>query len=497
MTRTASLIKALAASTAAAWLVGCSVAPRYQPPAPPAVAAFKETIPAAEAGQWKTAEPSDAIARGQWWRVFNDAQLDRLQAEAAQANPTLQAGLARLAQARAISRASQAEQVPRIDGGLGPTRSRASPASQGLAPDADTSARTLWRAQASVSYEVDLFGRVASAVGAANADAEQAQALQRSLLLAVQADVAQHHFALRALDSESALLDETVKLREGALQLVERRFQAGETSELDAARARAELAVTRAEASALARRRAEVEHALAVLLGKTPAELSLARSPLAFEAIAIPAGLPSALLERRPDIAAAERAMAAANARIGVARAAAFPRLSLTGALGFESADLGDLFRWSSRSWALGPLVGGLLSMPLVDGGRNRALADSARAQYDEAVADYRAKVLVAFREVEDSLSGLRTLAQQAREQQQAIDAAQRAAQLSAARYRHGFVNQLELIDAERLLLATQRAAAQIARDRALATVGLIRALGGGWGERGAAAQAQAGAGSI
>ncbi len=404
------------------------------------------------------------------------------EAEAAQANPTLQAGWARLARARATDRASQAAQLPHIDAGAGPTRLRASPASQGLPPDASGATQTLWRAQATVSYEVDLFGRVASSVAAANADTAQAQALYRSLLLAVQADVAQHHVALRALDSELALLEQTVALRETALALVERRFQAGETSELDPARARTELSLTRAEAIALARRRAEVEHALAVLLGKAPAELTLTRAPLAFEPIAIPAGLPSALLERRPDIAAAERAMAAANARIGVARAAAFPRLALTGALGFESADLGDLFRWSSRTWALGPLVGGMLSMPLFDGGRNQALADGARAQYDEAVADYRARVLIAFREVEDSLSGLRTLAEQSREQQQAVGAARRTAQLSASRYRNGLVNHLELIDAERSLLATQRAATQIERDRALATVGLIRALGGGWG---------------
>lgn len=482
MNRNTLSLKPLATVAMAAWLAGCSVAPRYQPPAPPAVGAFKEAIPASEAGQWKAAEPSDALARGEWWRVFNDARLDQLQAEAAQANPSLQAGWARLTRARAIGRASQAEQLPRIDAGTGPTRMRASPAAQGLAPDADVSAQTLWRAQAAVSYEVDLFGRVASTVAAASADTEQAQALYRSLLLAVQADVAQHHFALRALDGELALLEQTVTLRQTALDLVERRFRAGETSELDAARARTELSVTRAEAIGLARRRAEVEHALAVLLGKAPAELSLARSLLAFEAIAIPPGLPSALLERRPDIAAAERAMAAANARIGVARAAAFPRLSLTGALGFESADLGDLFRWSSRTWALGPLVGGMLSAPLFDGGRNRALAEGAGAQYDEAVADYRGRVLTAFREVEDSLSGLRTLAQQSIEQQQAVDAARRTAQLSASRYRNGFVNHLELIDAERSLLAAQRAATQIERDRALATVGLIRALGGGWG---------------
>jgi outer membrane protein, multidrug efflux system len=209
-------------------------------------------------------------------------------------------------------------------------------------------------------------------------------------------------------------------------------------------------------------------------------------APLAFQPIAIPAGLPSALLERRPDIAAAERAMAAANARIGVARAAKFPSLTLTGALGFESADIGDLFRWSSRSWLLGPLAGTALSLPIFDGGRNRALEAGASAQYDEAVADYRQSVLLAFQEVEDGLSGLRILSEQAAQQAQSIAPARRAAQLSTTRYRAGYVNYLEVIDAERSVLGTQRAATQVERERALATVALIRALGGGWPARGA-----------
>ncbi len=337
--------------------------------------------------------------------------------------------------------------------------------------------------QASASYEVDLFGRVANAVSAAQADAERSDALYRSLLLAIQVDIAQHYFAMRAFDAEIALVDETVRLREEALKLVDRRFQAGETSELDVARARTELSVTRAEGIGLTKRRAELEHALAALVGKAPAELSLAPAPLAIQPIAIPAGLPSALLERRPDIAAAERAMAAANARIGVARAAFFPRLSLTGALGFESADIGDLFRWSSRTWLLGPLLGTALTMPLIDGGRNKALEAIASAQYDEAVADYRQSVLVAFREVEDNLAGLRILSAQATEQAQSIASAERAAQLSGTRYRNGYVNYLEVIDAERSVLATRRSATQIERERALATVALIRVLGGSWRE--------------
>jgi len=475
--------RVVAVVATALWIAGCSLAPVYQTPPPPAAAAaFKETIPASEAGSWKTAEPSDAVARGEWWTVFGDPRLDELEAQAATANQSLKAGLARLAQARAIARVSEADRLPQVDIGAGATRWRPSPASEGRPASADTKAQTLWRAQASASYEVDLFGRVANAVAAAQADAQQTEALYRSLLLAIQADVAQHYFAIRSLDAELALLDETVKLREAALQLVDRRFKAGETSELDVARARTELSVTRSEAIGTGRRRAELEHALAVLVGKAPAELSLPRLPLAFEPIAIPAGLPSALLERRPDIAAAERAMAAANARIGEARAAFFPSLTLTGALGFESADIGDLFRWSSRTWLLGPMAGTMLSMPLFDGGRNKALEASARAQYDDALAQYRQSVLAAFREVEDGLSGLRILAEQSREQAQSVEAARRAAQLSSARYRNGFVNYLEVIDAERTVLSTERAATQVERERALATVALVRALGGGWG---------------
>jgi outer membrane protein, multidrug efflux system len=493
MTRSFSA-RSAAIVAAALWLAGCSVAPVYDKPqalpSTPAAAAFKESIPASEAARWKQAEPSDAVARGQWWTVFGDARLDELEAQAAQANPTLKAGLARLTQARAIARVSEADRLPRVDGGAGATRSRPSPASVGLPAGASTHSSTLWRAQASASYEVDLFGRVASEVSAARADVQQSEALYRSLLLAIQADVAQNYFAVRSLDSELALLDQTVQLREAALQLVERRFRAGETSELDVARARTELSVTRSEAIGLSRRRAEFEHALAVLLGQMPAELALARDPLRFEPIAVPPGLPSELLERRPDIAAAERAMAAANARVGVARSAFYPRLTLTGAFGFESGQVGDLLRWSSRTWALGPLAGTMLTMPIFDGGRNRALEEAARASYDETVADYRHSVLLALREVEDNLSGLRLLAEQSHEQAQAIAAAQRAAQPSNTRYRNGFVNYLEVIDAERSVLSTQRAATQVEGDRVQATVGLIRALGGGWGAPATAAAA-------
>lgn len=466
---------------AALLLAGCSVAPTYRTPDVPVGTGFKEAIAAAESSGWKLAEPSDALARGQWWTIFEDPVLDDLQAQAARANPTLQAAVARLAQARALTGAAEAQRFPQIEAGAGATRLRSSPAAQGLPADADVAPRTLWRAQAFASYEVDLFGRVASEVQAARADAEQAEGLYRSLMLSIQADVAQNYLALRGLDTEIALLNETVKLREQALALLERRFAAGEIGELDVARARTELAVARSDGVALTRRRAEHEHALATLAGAAPARLALPARPLAFQPVMIPAGVPSQLLERRPDIAAAERAMAAANARIGVARAAWFPRLTLTGLLGLESADFGDLARSASRTWALGPLAGTALALTVFDGGRRRANEQSALAAYDEAAAGYRERVLAALREVEDGLSGLRILARQADEQAGAVASAQRAADLSGARYRAGYVNYLEVIDAERQVLASRRGATQIERERALATVALVRALGGGW----------------
>lgn len=460
-------------------LAGCSLAPTYQRPEVPVGAAFKETVP--ESARWKRAEPSEAIARGEWWTVFGDAKLNELEADAADANQTLKAGLARLAQARAAAGIAESLRWPQIDAGAGATRFRPSPASLGLPAGANVPPQTLWRAELSASYEVDLFGRVANAVAASRADAAQTQGLYTSLLLAVQADVGQTYFALRGLDAEIALLADTVRLREEELALVERRFSAGEIAEADVARARTELATTRAERVALTRQRAEFEHALAVLVGKAPAELDLAAQSLVFAPIAIPPGLPSQLLERRPDVAAAEQAMAAANARIGIARAAWFPRLTLTGLLGLEAGNSGDLFRASSRTWALGPLIGTELAMTVFDGGRRQATEQGARAAFDETAADYRQTVLVALREAEDALSGLRILAQQAREEVEAIEASQRAAAISSARYRAGYVNYLEVIDAERQVLTTQRAATQIERERALATVALVRALGGAW----------------
>ncbi|WP_309491476.1 efflux transporter outer membrane subunit [Trinickia mobilis] len=468
-------------------LAGCSLAPTYKKPDVATPAAFKEA-PATETanGTWKTAQPSEELARGEWWTAFGDASLNDLEKQAADANQNLKAAAARVKEARALNQAARAGLFPTLDAGFGPTREKLSAASQ-LEPDGRNIAQqTLWRAQASASYEVDLFGRVSNTVSAAKADQQQSEALFRSVQLALQADVAQNYFSLRELDSEAQIFATTVDLREQALKLVQNRFDEGETSELDLARAKSELASARADAMTVQRLRAASEHSLAVLLGKNPSEFGLAANPLTPIDVRIPPGLPSSLLERRPDIAAAERAMAAANARIGVAKAAFFPSLSLTGTGGFEAATLADLFKWSSRAFLLGPLAGTALTVPIFDGGKRKGNLANARAVYEEDAANYRQQVLVAFREVEDNLSDLRILDDQTKAQADAVSASNRAAQLSRTQYTEGAVNYLDVIDAERTVLQSQRTAAQLTGLQATATVNLIRALGGGWGDQAA-----------
>lgn len=463
-------------------LAGCSVGPHYQRPAVDMPAAFKEATLSPEAAQhWKDAQPADSMERGRWWAVFGDASLDALEDQAMAANQDLKAAAARVGQARALRQGARSELFPRIDAGFGPTRQRASNASQGLPDDAANSPSTLWRAQAGVSYEADLFGRVAADVDAATANAQQSQALFRSVQLALQADVAQSYFLIRRLDAEQELYRGTVELRSQTLDLVQRRYAEGDISELDVARAKTELASAQSESLGVDRQRAVAEHALAILLGKAPAVFSVARQPLQTVAVGIPAGLPSSLLERRPDIAAAERAMAAANARIGAAKAAFFPRLNITGALGYESSQLGDLFQWSSRTFLLGPLVGAMLSLPIFDGGQRQAGLDRARAEYEEDVAIYRQTVLNAFREVEDNLSSLRILGTQTEVQHAAVQSAARAADLSKTQYREGSISYLDVIDADRAVLQQKRTAVQLNGERAQAAVNLIRAIGGGW----------------
>jgi len=473
----------LGALAAALVLAGCSLAPTYKVPETPTASTFKEAeAAAAEGAQWKTATPAEGQQRGDWWKVFGDADLDRLIDAANAYNQDLAAAAARLKQARAFTGATEADLYPQLTAGFSPTRAQLSAASQGLPDGTHIPPQTVYQARLIANYELDLFGRVANSVNAARADEQGAEDLYRSVQLALQADTAQAYFALRTLDSDRDLLLATIKLREDSLKLLRKRYEEGETTDLDPARAESELGTARADLAATERRRANQEHALAVLTGVSPSQFGIAAKPLDATPVAIPAGLPSELLERRPDIAAAERQMAAANARIGVAKAAFFPRISLTALFGFESSDISNLFKWSSRAWLVGPLVGSTVAQTVFDGGRNSSNLAGARAAHEESVARYRQTVLVAFREVEDSLADVRWLSQQGVALDSALGGAKRAQRTSRSRYDAGAVDYLTVIDADRTVLQSQRDANAVAGLRAAATVSLVRSLGGGWG---------------
>jgi len=464
-------------------LAACSVGPAYQRPAVDTPAKFKEAYLSPEqARKWMVAHPSEGVDRGRWWKIFHDTALDSLEQQALAANQNLRAAAARVKQARALVSGARSALFPELDAGFGPNRQRASNASQGLSADAGNPPLTLWRAQAGISYEADLFGRVSSTVDAATASEQQSEALLRSVQLALQADVAQGYFQLRKLDADEKLYRKTVALRQKALDLMQNRYAAGDIGELDVARAKTELSSAQSQALGIARQRAVAEHALAILLGKPPADFTFGQDPLKRIVVDVPAGMPSSLLQRRPDVAAAERAMAAANARIGAAKSAFFPSLQITGAFGYESSELSDLFKWSSRAFLLGPLVGTALSLPIFDGGKRQASLDQARAQYEEDVAKYRQTVLVAFKEVEDNLANLRILGSQMKAQDDAVQAATRAAHMLHAQYREGSISYLDVIDGDRVLLQQQRASVELDGQRVDSTIGLIRAMGGGWG---------------
>jgi multidrug efflux system outer membrane protein len=459
----------LTALTAALVLAGCSTAK------PPEVlkldtpAAYREKAEPLE-GEWKVAKPADNTDRGQWWKVYGDDNLSKLIVDATDSNPSLAIALARVKEARSIAGVVDSDRGFQLGAGFGPTRT-------GTAQGASTQ----YRAGLDFSYEVDLFGRLSDASRAARLDADAQEAAYHSVLLALQADVAQQYFTIRALDSEIGVLEKTVNLRQEALDLAQHRFDAGDTSELDVAQAKTEWATTSAELEGVRRERAQRDHALAVLQGQAPAQFSLPAAPLQAAIVTVPAGLPSDLLERRPDIAQAQRQMAAASSRIGAAKAAFFPSLVLTGSGGYASDELRDLFKWSSRSWILGPLTGTILNLPIFDGGRNRSNLARADADYEALVGNYRQQVLVGFRDVEDNLSALRTLDRQMVFEDQAIKSSQLATKLADSRYRYGSASYFEVIDAQRSSLATQRSLIRSQGQRAVASIGLIRALGGGW----------------
>ena len=467
-------------------LSACSLAPEFTTPEVAVPAAYKQqpaaALTATDPGnaEWKPAEPNDSEPRGAWWTRFGDPLLNDYQQRAAAANQDLAAAVARLEASRALVRVARAAQLPRLDAGAGAARTRPS-ANQPGNPISGSDSYNRFQIGVTAQYELDLFGRVRDSVRAARADAQADEALFQALLLAVETDVAQTYFLLRALDAELAVLNDTVTTRKSELNVFEQRFAAGDISELDVERARTDLETARSDVQAVTRQRAQYEHALAVLLGQAPADLDVATAALATTLPDIPAGLPSALLERRPDIAAAQRRMIAANARIGVARAAFYPILNLTAEAGFTADSAGDLFKWASRTWALGPLAGALVAAPLFDGGRNKANLARAEAELDAEVATYRQTVLNAFREVEDQLVALRTLGEQSIAVASANHSAGRALALANMRFQAGASGYLDVLEGRRSVIAVQRQQKQLDGARAQATVALIKALGGGW----------------
>jgi NodT family efflux transporter outer membrane factor (OMF) lipoprotein len=451
-------------------LAGCTVGPKYRRPAAEVPAAYKEV------GDWKPAQPNDQNLGGNWWELFQDPQLNALELQVNVSNQNLKAAEAQYTQARALVRYSRASYFPTIDGGASATRNKIS---NNRPPSLTTNGATYsdFQIPFELSYELDVWGRVRRTVES-NRDQAQASAADLATVnLSMHTQLALDYFQARTLDAEQQLLNSTVSQYEQALQLIETRYAGGLASDLEVEQARTQLETTRAEAIDVGVARAQNEHAVAVLIGKPPAEFSLAALPLTAPPPPIPAGLPSELLERRPDIAAAERHMASANAQIGVAKAAYYPTISLGGAGGFESGVITTLLSGPSALWS----VGGSAIAPIFDGGRRRANVDQATAAYDQTVANYRQTVLTGFQQVEDNVAALRVLEHEAQVQNTAVVAAQKYVALANTRYTGGVTSYLEVTTAQSAALSDEVTAVNILGRRMVNAVLLVQALGGGW----------------
>jgi NodT family efflux transporter outer membrane factor (OMF) lipoprotein len=463
----------------------CSFAPTYKKPeSAPAAAAYQES------GDWKAAEPQDGNSRGAWWTVFQDPALDQLEAKVTDANQDLKAAYARLLQAQAATRIARADLFPTLNVGASATRSRASVNSPRFPAGAEPVGND-FDLQADLSYEIDVWGRVRNAVASAKASQQASAADLATLNLAVHAELATDYFALRAQDVQALLLDKTVADYQKSLQLTQNLYNGGAAALTDVAQAQAQLETARTQAADILLQRAQSEHAIAVLLGVNPSGFHLDAAPpgAPLSPPLIDAGLPSELLERRPDVAAAERRVAAANAQIGVARAAYFPVFSLSAATGFDSTSSSSWLSAPSRLWSIGPAAG---LLTVFDAGRHRAQTAQAQAVYDEQVADYRKTVLVAFQEVEDNLAALKQLQQESVSESAAVSATATALEQAQYRYKAGIVTYLEVATIENNSLQAQLANVSIELRRMNGSVLLVKALGGGWerhDERSAAAQ--------
>ena len=450
-------------------LVGCAIGPDYLRPDAAVSDAYKE------ATGWKVAEPQDESNRGNWWEIFGDPQLSALIESIDISNQNVRLAEAQFRQAQALAAQSRAALFPTLDANASITRSRSPTGLVG-----GTTAGRIINSRSvglSSSWELDLWGGLRRALESSTAGAQASAADLAAARLSAQAELASDYFQLRVLDAQKQLLDDTATAFDKSLELTRNRYTAGVAAKVDVVQAETQLKSTQAQAIDTGVQRAQFEHAIAILIGKPPSEFSLASVPLAVTMPRVPLGLPSELLERRPDVAAAERRAAAANARIGVARAAYFPSLTLSGNTGFRSAAATDLFAASSRFWSIGPA----LAQSIFDAGLRRAQTEQAIAAYDATVAEYRQAVLAGFQEVEDNLAALRILGEEAEVQEGAVRAARESVLLTTNQYKAGIVSYINVVTVQTTQLSNERAAMGILGRRLVAAVTLVKALGGGW----------------
>jgi NodT family efflux transporter outer membrane factor (OMF) lipoprotein len=458
------------ASLVSLLIAGCMVGPDYRRSSVPMTPAYKE-----DQG-WKLARPLDDIPRGKWWEIFGDPELNTLEEQLTEANQNLKVAEARFRQARALIGFFRAGLFPLVTAGLGASSLRDSPNAP-FGSSRDSASTRDFLLTGDVSYELDLWGRIRRSVTAAREEAQATAADLETAKLSLQAELATDYFELRSADAQQQLLNDTVKAFEEALQLTTNRFEGGAAPKSDVAQARTQLETTQVQATDIGVQRAQFEHAIAVLIGKPPADFSLAPVPLNIQPPDIPVGLPSELLERRPDIAAAERRVAEANEQIGIAKAAFFPTVTLNALLGFESSSIHNWMGWQSFLWAVGSSV----AQTIFDAGRRSATSEAALANYDATVATYRETTLDAFQQVEDNLAALRILELETQQQARAVISAQESLQLFTNRYKGGVDTYLQVITAQTAALSNERNQVDILRRRMDASVLLVKAVGGGW----------------
>lgn len=460
-----------AAGLAGLMLAGCTVGPKYQRPVAPAPEAWST------AGPWRAAAPSDALPKGAWWELFHDEQLNQYEKQLLAANQSLAAAQDRLSQARSLARVASAGLFPTMSADPSASGNRYSGNRPGSSTPETPLTQSIYQIPFALNYEVDLFGRQRKTLEAANANLQSTAAELQNVQLVLTAELAADYFALRELDAETQVVQDSISIEQKGLDLVNNRHEGGIASGLDLAQQQTLLDATTTQLYLVQQQRATFEHAIAVLTGSPAPTFKVQPAPLNSAPPPVPLGVPSDLLERRPDIASAERTMAQQNAVVGVAKTAFYPQFTISGDGGVQSISIGSLITAPSAVWA----VGGDLLQPIFNGGRNRATFAAAKSAYDESVANYRQSALVAFQQVEDGLSGLNALSQAAASQANAVNSARRSLELSNNRYVGGVASYLDVITAQVSLLNNQRLATQLLGQQMVTSVYLVKALGGGW----------------